>query len=435
MQVGTKPYEQYEGEQLASFTDMENAAQAGYGAYGTGVGPQGTRQAESTLDQAATSLMGTGTDAQTLAAESAVRAREIGDKDTELGLDADMTKYMSDYTQNVTDPQLQQLMEFQRQQGQELGSQAAGAGAFGGYRQGIMQGQQAQNAAQQAASIIGKGQQEAFQSAISREREDARRTEQGYTRDLSAEGQAAAREAAAQNQMLSASQSLAGVGGQQTTLGQQQQAQQMQRLAEMQKAGASQRQLEQAQLDMQKRQWEQEQQRPERQVAWMNQQLGQLPYQNVVQQGNYGPQASKTSTTIGAGLQGAGMAQAWLAGQPDSGAASREARESLKNMKRSPEEFKPTWKDKLGAYGGSFLGGKAGFGATRATLPTGNIFEGVPFIGTGNNYLTNTTNDIPENNVFEGSRLGNQFTTPPRKGNSLFQGAKFGQFAGQRGPA
>jgi hypothetical protein len=406
MQVGTKPYEQYEGEQLASFTDMEDAAQAAYGAYGTGVGPQGTRQSESTLDQAATSLMGTGTDAQSLAAASAVRAREIGDKDTALGLDADMTKYMSDYTQNVTDPQLQQLMEFQRQQGQELGSQAASAGAFGGYRQGIMQGQQAQDAAQQAASIIGKGQQEAFQSAISREQEDARRTEQGYTRDLSAENQAAAREAEAQGQMLSASQSLANVGGQQTTLGQQQQAQQMQRLAEMQKAGASRRQLEQAQLDLQKRQWEQEQQRPERQVAWMNQQLGQLPYQNVVQQGSYGPQASKLSTTIGAGLQGAGMAQAWMAGQPP---------------QQPQEEFKPTWKDKLGAYAGSFLSGKLGFGDTRATLPTGSIFEGVPF----NNYA-NTTNPIPENNVFQGSQLGT-FVNPARGYGDVFQGAKFGQ--------
>ena len=315
MAVGTKPYEKYEGQQLADFTGMEEAAQGGFGAYGTGEGPQGTRQAESTLDEAASSLMETGVESQDLAAASAKKARAVGETATALGSAADMTKYMSDYTQNVTDPQLQQLMEFQKQQGQELGSQAAGAGAFGGYRQGIMQGQQAQDASQQAADIIGRGQQEAFQSAVGREKEDARRTEQGYSRKLAAEGQAASAEAAAQNQMLSASRDLSSIGQAQTTLGERQQAQTMQRLTEMQKAGASQRQLEQARLDMEKRQWEQEQQRPERQTAWMNQQLGQLPYQNIVQQGSYSPQAGPISTAIGAGVQGAGLWQAWQAKQ------------------------------------------------------------------------------------------------------------------------
>jgi len=315
MAVGTKPYEKYEGQQLADFTGMEEAAQGGFGAYGTGEGPQGTRQAESTLDEAASSLMETGVESQDLAAASAAKARAVGETATALGSAADMTKYMSDYTQNVTDPQLQQLMEFQKQQGQELGSQAAGAGAFGGYRQGIMQGQQAQDASQQAADIIGRGQQEAFQSAVGREKEDARRTEQGYSRKLAAEGQAASAEAAAQNQMLSASRDLSSIGQAQTTLGERQQAQTMQRLTEMQKAGASQRQLEQARLDMEKRQWEQEQQRPERQTAWMNQQLGQLPYQNIVQQGSYSPQAGPISTAIGAGVQGAGLWQAWQAKQ------------------------------------------------------------------------------------------------------------------------
>ena len=56
MAVGTKPYEQYEGPQLASFTPEEKAAQDATAIYGTGEGPQGTLQAESTLDQAATSI-------------------------------------------------------------------------------------------------------------------------------------------------------------------------------------------------------------------------------------------------------------------------------------------------------------------------------------------------------------------------------------------
>lgn len=320
MAVGTKPYEQYQGPQLASFTPEEQAAQAATAAYSTGEGPQGTLQAESTFDQAATSIGQVGADSQSLAKASAATTRAIGAKDPTQSKSADLSTYMSDYTQNVTDPQLQQLMEFQKQQSQELGSTAAGAGAFGGYRQGLMQGQQAQQASQQAADIIGKGQQDAFQNAISRERDDAQRLEAGYARQLGTERQASATEAAAQNQMLSSAQAMGTIGIQQANLGQQQQAQLYQRLQELQRSGASQRQLEQAQFDIDKQQWEQEQQRPERQTAWMNQQLGQLPYQNVVQEGSYRPQAGPVSTALGAGIEGAGLWNAWQRRQAAQGA-------------------------------------------------------------------------------------------------------------------
>ena len=55
MQAGTRPWEdvRYKGPQLAGFTDMEAAYQAGVGALGTGEGPQGTRQAEATIGEAA----------------------------------------------------------------------------------------------------------------------------------------------------------------------------------------------------------------------------------------------------------------------------------------------------------------------------------------------------------------------------------------------
>jgi hypothetical protein len=79
----------------------------------------------------------------------------------------------------------------------------------------------------------------------------------------------------------------------------------------MRQAGASQRQLQQAALDIQKQQWEQQRQYPERQVAWMGQQLGALPYQNIVQQGTYAPQAGALSNLMGAGIQGAGLWNAW----------------------------------------------------------------------------------------------------------------------------
>jgi len=415
MQVGTKPYEQYQGPQLAGFTDMEAAAQAGYGAYGTGAGPQGTIQAQSTLDQAASGIgsmvpkyqtLGTeyktmGTGAKGLADTSAIAQRGYGTtaseatatslglqrekgledyatesarKQRELGAElgdptlqkgADLSGYMSQYTQGVTDPQLQQLMEFQKMQGQELGSQAAAAGAFGGLRQGVQAATQARDVSQQAADIIGKSQQEAFQSAQAAQAADVARTQAGQQAELAAErgalsaetGQQAAQLSAEQQalqqqmrqeqfgagqetaahqaamggygtqaQMMKAQQAamgdemgaykgIAGVGTQQMNLGQQQQQQQMQRLQQMKQAGASQRQLQQAALDIQKQQWEQQQQHPERQIAWMNQQLGALPYQNIVQQGSYAPQAGTVSNLLGAGIQGAALWNAWQGGR------------------------------------------------------------------------------------------------------------------------
>ena len=411
MQVGTKPYEQYQGPQLASFSPMEAAAQAGYGAYGTSAGPQGTIQAQSTLDAAAGGMgtmvpkyktLGTqyqtaGTGMKTLADTSAIAQRGYGTAadtatDTSLKLQratgledyatksakeqralgadlgdptlqkgADLSGYMSQYTKGVTDPQLQQLMEFQKMQGQELGSQAAAAGAFGGLRQGVQAATQAQDVSQQAADIIGKSQQEAFQSAQAAQAADVARTQAGQQAELAAERGALAAETGQQAAQLSAEQQalqqqmqqeqfgagqeqtahqaamagrqanlaamkaqqgamgdemgaykgIAGIGGQQMTLGQQQQSQQMQRLAAMKQAGAGQRQLQQAALDIQKQQWEQQQQQPERQIAWMNQQLGALPYQNIVQQGTYTPQAGAVSNLLGAGIQGAGLWNAW----------------------------------------------------------------------------------------------------------------------------
>ena len=284
MQAGTRPYEQYQGPQLAGFTGMEAAAQAGLGAYGTGQGPQATRQAEATLGEAA------GGFGQIAA----------GAAKPQLEREADLSQYMSQYTKGVVDPQLRQLQEFQKEQAQELGSQAAGAGAFGGYRQAIQQGQQAQAASQQAADIIGKGQQQAFQSA-----------QQAFERDRAAKQ-------AGVGQQISAYGQMAGIGGRQAQLGGQQQQQQMDRLQQMQRAGASQRQLQQASLDIRKQQWEQERQYPERQISWMGQQLAGLPYQNIVQSGTYTPQMGPVASALGAGVAGLSAWDQWKARQPTS---------------------------------------------------------------------------------------------------------------------
>ena len=284
MQAGTRPWEdvRYKGPHLAGFTDMEAAYQAGIGALGTGQGPQGTRQAEATIGEAARGI------GQAAAAAGT----------PELEREADLSQYMSQYTSGVTDPKLAKLREFQQEQAQELGSQAAGAGAFGGYRQGVMEGQQRQDVAQQAADIIGADQEAAFKSA-----------QAAFARDV-------ATGAGARGQQMDAYGQLLGAGGQQAALGGQQQAEEMARLDAMRRAGMSQRELQQAGLDVAKEQHELGVQHPEKQLSWMTGMLGQLPYQNIVQQAGYKPQMGPASTMMGAGIAGAGMAAGWRGGQP-----------------------------------------------------------------------------------------------------------------------
>ena len=419
MRAGTRGYEdvRYKGPQLAGFTGMEAAAQAGAGAYGRGAGPRGTLQSAATISEAATGIgslvprqqtmatdydtMGTG--AKALADKSAIAQRGYGttadtatttslklqrekgleDYATESATDqralgtklgapslqksADLSKYMSQYTAGVTDPQLQQLMEFQRMQGQELGSEAAQAGAFGGLRQGVQAATQAQDVSQQAADIIGKGQQEAFQSAQQAFQADRAAEQEGQRAELAAERGALAAETGQQATQLSAEQrahqqrmsqeqfgagqeaaahqaaiggygtqaemmrgqraamgdemgaykGIASIGGQQMNLGQQQQAEQMARFDMMNRYGGQQRQIQQAALDMAKAEHQQAMQYPERQIGWMNRQLGALPYQNIVSDSGYAPQVGPLGTTLGAVTGGMEAAEDWRSKQPD----------------------------------------------------------------------------------------------------------------------
>ena len=159
-------------------------------------------------------MVGMGTAAQQAGETGAGTMRDIGTTMAapEMQKKADLSQYMSQYTKGVTDPQLRALQEFQKQQGQELGSQAAQAGAFGGYRQAVQQGQQAQAATQQAADIIGKGQQEAFESAQQAFERDRAATAAGHGQRLTAEQQAAAQEQQGLQAQMGAQQQAAQMG-------------------------------------------------------------------------------------------------------------------------------------------------------------------------------------------------------------------------------
>jgi len=349
-------------------------------------------------------ITGMGAAAEAAGTKAAGAMRGFGETAAapEMLKSANLQDYMSQYAGAVTDPQLRQLQEFQKEQAQMLGSEAAGAGAFGGYRQAVQQGQQAQAASQQAADIIGTGRQQAFESAqqaferdraakaaglgqqLSAEQQAAAAGQQGIQAQMAAQQQAAqmadvgagrklqglqarigavgqgaqfglqaqqqgfgaaqagtqqalaAREAAGQlgqqgfgtaadlmrgqqgalGAQLGAYGQLAEIGGQQAALGGQQQQQQFERLRQMEQAGVRQRQLQQAGLDYQRQQFQQRQQYPQQQLGWMGQMLGSLPYQNIVQQGVYTPQAGPMSGLMAAGLGANALYNAQF-GQPD----------------------------------------------------------------------------------------------------------------------
>jgi len=628
MDAGTRRWDdvRFRGPQLAGFTDLEAAARAGVGAYGRGQGPQGTRQAASTLSQAArgigsvipeqealarqygtmaadaktlgkdaakeqeriaglmedsgvaakttgteaeTAFEGIGSGIQSLADTSAIAERGYGTTagtlgkatelaqrgygttagtlgteaaraqrgygtaadtatDTSLKLQrekaakdyatqsakaqrqlgttlgkpdlqkkADLSQYMSQYTAGVTDPQLQQLMEFQKMQGQELGSQAAAAGAFGGSRADVEQRKLREQTTQKAADIIGQSQQEAFESAQQafqadraaqqQAREAALAAERGalaaetgqQATQLSAEQQAlqqqmqqeqfgaaqeqaahqtamdaqrfgagqeqAAHQArmdaerfgldvergahqtavggrqanlAAQQAALAAAQQgssqyekaltgaagladvgtgrelqgygtaadmmggqqramsaglgaygqLAGIGGQQAQLGGQQQREQMARLDMMRDYGRDERQLRQAEIDMQKAEHQRAMQHPEKQIAWMNQQLGALPYQNIVQSAQYDPQAGPMSTMLGAAASGAATAaqlQSNQAGQQQGGGTGMGGTPTANQFMQVPTFGSGQFNQTQGQTQGAVPTGDAG-GATNA---------------------------------------------------------------------
>ena len=83
-----------------------------------------------------------------------------------LGGQSTASKYMSPYTQNVTNIQTREADRAANVANTQLGAQAAQQGAFGGSRHAIMQAEAARNLAQQKGDITAKGQQSAYEQAM-----------------------------------------------------------------------------------------------------------------------------------------------------------------------------------------------------------------------------------------------------------------------------
>ena len=289
MDTGTRSYDdvRYKGPQVAGFTPQEAAYKAAATSIGTGQGPQATRQAEQTLGDAATGIGGVATAAGS----------------PSLLKDADLSGYMSQYTQGAIDPQLRAIRENARAQQSELGASAAQAGAFGGYRHGLQEQGIGQDMMQSMGDVTAKGYEQAFRSAQEAQQKDAQAKSAGRAQELDAYGR------------------LTNVAGQEASLGGQQQRDEMTRLKMMRDAGTDTRKMQQTAYDMQKAEHQKEMQYPEKQLDWMSTMLNKTPYQNTTQSAAYTPQGGPMTTMLDAGIADTGMNAAHQANLPPVGGA------------------------------------------------------------------------------------------------------------------
>ena len=105
----------------------------------------------------------------------AASTQSFTDPATTLGGLSTAAKYMSPYTQNVTNIQTREADRLAGIEATKRGAAAVGAGAFGGSRQAIMDAEAARNLATQKGDITAKGQQDAYQQAMAQFN-----AEQGY---------------------------------------------------------------------------------------------------------------------------------------------------------------------------------------------------------------------------------------------------------------
>jgi len=199
--------------------------------------------------------------------------------------------YMSPYMQNVVDIQTREAQRQADIAGTQRGAQAAGAGAFGGSRQAIMDAEAARNLAQQKGDIQAQGSQAAYQQAQAQFNAEQQRTQQ-------------AQQMAEQSKQYGAGLGMQGVqqagamASQLGALGQQQYGQQMGILGAQAQTGAQQQALEQARINQAMQNYATQQQYPMMQLGLMSNMLRGLPMQSSTT-GMYAAQPSALNQIAG----------------------------------------------------------------------------------------------------------------------------------------
>ena len=189
--IAQREFTPYEGERVAGMTDLQRQALGGYGAlsmgtpqfeqagtaYGRLADYQMTPMQAATAGAPATYAGASAGDAAQMAAAqlgpaeriSGVGAVQAAQAPEQIAVDqlrtADMQSYMSPYTQGVIESSLRTLGGAQEQALDKLAAQAQAAKAFGGSRQGVAEAETRKAYGQQAADLVTKQMQQAFQQA------------------------------------------------------------------------------------------------------------------------------------------------------------------------------------------------------------------------------------------------------------------------------
>lgn len=349
------PYQQYGGERIAGFSNLQN--QAFQGAQNMQAAPQ-LGQASGIAGLAANQALGAGSNynpyqAQMLTAQApGLSQYQMGPAervraDTFGGQQA--AQYMSPFIEQALAPQLRELSrqsEIQRNMDQ---ARAVGQGAFGGSRQAIVDAERQRNLGVQQSDVLARGLQGAYEQASNQFTQDANRRLQAQqlnqqaglttgiqnlgsllsTQQLGAQTgmqSQLANQQAFQNAQQLAEQSRqygAGLGmqglqtalqgaGQLGQLGQQQFLQNMDVNRLQQQVGAQQQAQDQAMLSQQYQDFQNQQRYPYQQLEFMSNLLRGTPMGTV--NTLYQPPASPISQLAGLGTAAFGASKMFAEG-------------------------------------------------------------------------------------------------------------------------
>ena len=306
-----RPYQAYGAPRLAGLTNPEVAAQQGIASLGMSGGPNQFGAANSALNNAMTGLGGmagmysnpsgiAGLDANNPYGNYANTAGVGAMGESALGpawtptnqpsmVNADMSKYMNPYTENVVKQQQLDAIRQSDRQMANLASEATSAGAQGGYRHGLLENDLRKQTRQNLGQISSKGLQDSFANAQQMFEGDR---QAGFT---------------GRGQQMQAYSGLGQMAGQMAGLGGQEQSMQYERLAQMEAAGQRQRGLQQAGMDMGYQDFQRQNQYPQEQINWMSNILNALPQQQNMTQSTFQQQPGLFQSVLGTGVAGLGM--------------------------------------------------------------------------------------------------------------------------------
>lgn len=291
-----QPYQPYGGQRLAGFSPLEVASQQGIAA----LGQQGLPSQFMWGSQAGQAALGQMAGAGSRGYGDLSGIAQAYGANTQMWPDANIPAYMNPYQQNVTDIAAREAQKMGQRQLQDIGSNAALSGAFGGSRHALLEGNIMQGTRQQIADITQQGQRDAYQSAMGQFNADRDAMLRGLGGQASALGMA--------NDLYQrGGQGLMGGAMNMANMGMVGQGMNLDLINAMNQYGTQQRNLQQAGLDIGYQDYLRQQGMPEQRMGFLSGILGGFPTTGTTSYYSYQPSASLLNSLLGVGIGAAAM--------------------------------------------------------------------------------------------------------------------------------